>query len=105
MRIAFMTEELKGLESKISSRFGRATYIIIVDYENSEVKNVKELENPGAAARSGAAIKAIQKLIEEKVEKVVAGAFGPNAMAALEEVGIKRVEISGITIREALEKI
>ena len=40
-----------------------------------------------------------------RVDVAVAGSFGPNAMTALEEMGIKHVEMSGIAVEQALEKL
>ncbi len=105
MRVAFATEENNGLDSVVSSRFGRANYFVIVDYEGGEVKGYKVEVNPGSEARSGAGIKAVQKLINERVNVAVAGSFGPNAMTALEEMGIRHVEMSGITVKEALNRL
>ena len=105
MRVAFATEENNGLNSVVSSRFGRARYFVIVDYEGGEVRSYRVEVNPGSEARSGAGIKAVQKLINERVNVAVAGSFGPNAMTALEEMGIKHVEMSGITVEEALSRL
>ncbi len=105
MRVAFATEENNGLNSVVSSRFGRARYFVIVDYEGGEVRSHRVEVNPGSEARSGAGIKAVQKLINERVNVAVAGSFGPNAMTALEEMGIKHVEMSGITVEEALNRL
>ncbi len=105
MRVAFVCEDDKGLDAEVSSRFGRAPYLIIVDLDGNDVKNVRVEENPGAKARSGAAIKVVQKLVNEGVDVAVAGAFGPNALVALDEMKIRRVELSGISVREALERL
>ena len=105
MKVAFMSEENRGLDSIVSHRFGRAKYMIIVDVENGEVKSVKAELNPGGQAASGAGIKAVQKLVDEGVEAVVAGAFGPNAMTALENMGVKYYQLQGVTVREALGKL
>jgi len=43
--------------------------------------------------------------VDEGVQAVAAGAFGPNAMTALEEVGIRRIEVSGVSVREALGRV
>ncbi len=99
MKVAFAVDENRGLDSLISHRFGRAEYFVIVDTDTNSYKVVR---NPGAEARSGAAIKAIQLLIKEGVRKVYAGSFGPNAMTALEEMGIEYVQLSGVPVKEAL---
>ncbi len=100
-----MVEEDRGLDSVVSSRFGRAPLIVIVDLEGSEVRGIRTVENPGARAGSGAAIRAVQKLVDEGVQAVAAGAFGPNAMTALEEVGIRRIQVSGVPVSEALRSL
>ena len=105
VRIAFASEDSKGLDSEVSARFGRAKYFIIVDVENGEIKQIRAVENPGGVQASGAGIKAVQKLVDEKVQVAVAGAFGPNALSALEELGIKHAEISGIPLKDAIEKV
>lgn len=104
MRIAFISEENNKLDSMISKRFGRAPYLIIVDHDNKEIKNVVEMRNPGSIASSGAAIKTVQALIDNDVDVIVAGGYGPNAITALDSVGIKCIEASNISIREALKK-
>ena len=104
VKIAFACENNKGLDSNISARFGRAPFFAIVEVTNGEVKEVRVIENPGASQPSGAGIRAVQKLVKERVEAVVAGGFGPNALAALEELGIKRVELSGIKVGEAVQR-
>ncbi len=101
MRVAFASDEDRGLDSLISPRFGRANYFVIVDTQTGDHKVVR---NPGADARSGAAIKAVQLLIKEGVKKVYAGSFGPNAMTALEEMGIEYVQISGVPVKEVLSE-
>lgn len=105
MKVAFISEENKGLNSIVSRRFGRAQYLIIVDLEGSSVKDFSVFQNPGSIATSGAAIKTVQKLIDIGVDMIVAGAFGPNAVTALDGVGIKYKELSGVPVREALKNL
>ena len=106
MKIAFVTEEKNNLGSVISAKFGRAAYFLIAELDgNKNLKNHYFVKNLGGEARSGAAIKAVQKLLEEKVSVVVAGAFGPNALVALDEMKIKHIELSGLKVSEALKQI
>jgi len=105
MKIAFAVETGEDLNAIVSSRFGRAAKFIVVEIEDEKVVNIKAVENPGSKVASGAAIKAIQSLINEKVDIVVAGAFGPNALSALEGAHIKHVTISGKPIKEALKEV
>ncbi len=105
MKVAFISEEDKGLESIVSRRFGRAPNLIIVEVSDSDVKNLSVVQNPGSIASSGAAIKTVQKLTDLGVDMIVAGDFGPNATTALDGVGIKYKRLSGISIKEALKKL
>ena len=105
VKVGLAVEDDSGLSSRVSSRFGRAPYLAIVELDDGEVASVRVVENPGASARSGAGIKAVQRLLEEGVKLAVAGAFGPNAMMALEELGVQTVELAGVTVEEALETV
>jgi len=44
-------------------------------------------------------------LAQEGVELVVSGRFGENMKSALESKGIKYKELSGMSVREALEEV
>jgi predicted Fe-Mo cluster-binding NifX family protein len=105
MKVAFTTGEKGGLKDIVSDKFGRSPTFTIVEIEDGEVKNVKVVKNPGYEAPSGAGVKAVQKLVDEAVDIVVSGNFGPNSMVALQEIGIKTVSLSGITVEEALKKL
>jgi len=105
VKVGLAVEDNSGLSSRVNSRFGRAPYLAIVELDDGEVASFKVVESPGASARSGAGIKTVQRLLEEGVKVAVAGAFGPNALTALEELGIDTLELSGITVEEALEVI
>jgi len=105
MKIAFAVDEDRGLKSVISRRFGRSRYFIIIYLENNQVKNIETVENPGSKAAGGAGIKAVQELVNREVNVAVAGAFGPNATAALSETGIKYITISDISVEEGLNRV
>ena len=104
MRIAFVSEGEGSLDDEVSPRFGRAPTFVIVEL-NGEIKEVKVVKNPGVGSSGGAGIKAVQKMVDEKVDVVVAGNFGPNSLAALDGLGIKHVQLPRISIREAIERL
>ncbi len=104
IRVAFPTNK-GGLDDEIYPRFGRAPTFTIVDVENGEIRNVKVVENPGARSGSGAGIKAVQKLVDENVSVVVGPNPGPNALMALQQAGIRVINILGVKVREALQQI
>ncbi len=106
LRIAFATNR-GGLDDEIAERFGRAeTFTIVeVDEKTGQLLSVRVVENPGARAGSGAGVKAVQKLVDERVDVAVGPQPGPNAMIALQTAGIKVKVYTGLKVREALEKV
>lgn len=105
-KVAVATEDARGLDGVVASRFGRAPYFTIVEVDDSgRPVRAKVVQNPGAVASGGAAIKAIQVLVNEGVEAVVGPNFGPNARAVLAEMGIKMVTMPpGTPVRRAVEE-
>ncbi len=92
------------ISSPVDPRFGRAPYYIIVDTENPD--NFRSIPNPQAQAASGAGIAAAQMVVQEGVQAVISGAFGPNAQAVLQSAGIRMFTApSGITVAQALEML
>ncbi len=106
LRIAFATNK-GGLEDTIADRFGRAPTFTIIEIDDStgDIISVRVIENPGNVAGSGAGIRAVQKLVDEKVDVVVAPSPGPNAFMALQQSGIRLYVMPGLSVKEALEKV
>ncbi len=105
IRVAVAVEEDKGLESRLSERFGRAPYFLIadVDPETCRILEYRVVENPGAKAGSGAGVKAAQTLADNGVKVYIGPNPGPNAYAALQALGVRIVVHNGGTAREAIE--
>jgi len=102
MRIAATT--LKGgIDDIITPQFGRAATFTIVDYDG-EAKNVEVIENRAASQASGAGIAASQTLVDKKVDVVLTGNVGPNAMNVLRAAGIKIYAAAGLKVKDAIEK-
>ena len=106
VKIAFATEK-GGLDDKLAERFGRApTFTIVeVDVETGEVKSVRVIVNPGASAGSGAGVKAAQAVADAGAKLYVGPNPGPNAYAALQYLNVKIYPVTGLTVREALQKV
>ena len=107
VRIAFATEDERGLESRISNRFGRAPTITVVDVDEKtgEVREVKVVKNPGAEAASGAGVKAAETVADLGATVYAGPNPGPNAYLALQHFGIKIVTVTGTTVGEALKRV
>ena len=105
IRVAIPVEGGEGLEARLSDRFGRAPYFLILDVEPGEecrVVSSKVVENPGARSGSGAGVKAAQLLADNGVRVYIGPSPGPNAMAALEALGIRVIVHNGGSAGEAL---
>jgi predicted Fe-Mo cluster-binding NifX family protein len=101
MKIA-VTSTGKDLDSDVDPRFGRASYIIIIDTETLDFEVLDNSINKDAF--KGAGIKAASLISESGAKALLTGFCGPNAFTTLEAAEIKAVnDVSG-TVREAVEK-
>lgn len=101
MKLAVMASGKQGLEAEVDSRFGRAPYFVVVDSESMESSVHK---NKAASESGGAGIAAAQAVLDEGVQGVIAGNFGPKAFEILNSGEVKLFALSEVTIKEALEK-
>ncbi len=83
--ILLISAQQPELDSLIDDRFGRAHWLIQM---NTETNQWEALSNPGAAQSGGAGIAAAQFAIDQKVNVVVSGNFGPHAAKALQAANI-----------------
>ena len=102
MRIAATTLE-GGLEDIVTPQFGRTATFTIVDYDGG-IKSVEVVENRAASQASGAGIAASQTLVDGKVEVLLTGNVGPNALNVLRSAGIRIFRAAGLKVRDAVEK-
>jgi predicted Fe-Mo cluster-binding NifX family protein len=99
MKIAISSKGTK-LEENMDLRFGRAEYFIIYDLEKDEFQAI---ENKGYTASGGAGIASAQQLIDEDIDIVISGNFGPNAYNLLNSSEIKMYKGEEISIKELIE--
>ena len=102
MRIAIATNS-GGLDDVVSSVFARAPTFTIVDVENGEIKDVRVMQNPAAMAGGGAGIQASQILVNERVQAVIAGNFGPNSSGVLAQAGVAMISMPGAKVEDAVK--
>ena len=89
------------LDALIDPRFGRASYLTIVD---SESMTFEAIPNAATGAMGGAGIQAAQTMAKKGAKVLITGNIGPNAFQALSAAGIKIVTGAFGTVREAVEK-
>ena len=104
MKIAVSTTT-GGLDDKVSEVFGRAVSFTIVDVEDGEIRNIDIVRNDFAVRGGGAGVAVSQFLADKGVNAVITGNVGPNALAVLSSAGIKVYRGSGLTVKEAIEKL
>ncbi|MBO0524751.1 diguanylate cyclase [Clostridium botulinum] len=91
----------KTMKNLLDIRFGRCEYFQIHDTESKEVKI---LENEGQNASGGAGIVASNQLVDEKIDVIITGNFGPNAFEIIEKAGVKAYKCESISITSVIEK-
>ncbi|KZL91405.1 dinitrogenase iron-molybdenum cofactor [Clostridium magnum DSM 2767] len=62
------------------------------------------MENEGLNSSAGAGIAASNQLVDEKVDVIVTGSLGPNAIEIIEKAGVKAYKCGNIAISSVLEK-
>ncbi|WZL73940.1 NifB/NifX family molybdenum-iron cluster-binding protein [Clostridiaceae bacterium 35-E11] len=90
----------KEKDALADQRFGRCPYFVIFDTEENTYKAV---ENNGVVSPQGAGIAAAQQIIDEKVDAVITGHMGPNAMQLINGAAIKIYQGKGVTIEEEIQ--
>ncbi len=103
MKIA-VSAEGGGLDSRISSVFGRCQCFVTVEVEDGEILDNGSLENSGASQSSGAGTAAAQVVGDDGADVLVSGSIGPKAFSALRQWDIEVYEGEPGTVRENIEK-
>ena len=91
MLVAIPVEE-KSLEAGVCISFGRTPYFMLYNLEKGEYSFV---ENSAANSQGGAGIKAAQKLVDLKVDKIITFRCGDIKLYKAKSVSIKE-NIQGI---------
>lgn len=91
-----------SMEARVSERFGRAPYFVIVESEDMSFLPVL---NSAVNAQGGAGPEAVRQAADNGARIVLTGELGGNAKTAIEAAGIKGVTgVSGEkTVRQAVE--
>lgn len=84
MRICFSTDGT-NTNSLIMPNFGRCKNFLIYDTNKGHFEIIP---NPGAQKTGGAGVSAAQTVVDHRVDRLVTGAVGPNAVTILEQTDI-----------------
>jgi predicted Fe-Mo cluster-binding NifX family protein len=99
MKIA-VTSTGADLDSQVDPRFGRASYILIIDSESFDFEVLDNKENVNAL--KGAGIQAACMVSDKGAEVLLTGFCGPNAFKALRAVKIGVANDADGSVRDAV---
>ena len=97
--ISAQKPELDGL---VDHRFGRSAWLIKMD---TDTKKWEAFPNPGASQSSGAGVAAAQFVVDQNINTVISGDFGPHAANAFKAAAIEMRLFTGeiSTVQQAIE--
>jgi predicted Fe-Mo cluster-binding NifX family protein len=90
------------MESALDPRFGRADFFLVFD---DETREFDVIENSARLESGGAGIAAAQLLLARRVEAVITGQIGPNALEVLASVNIGLFQGLTESVRTNLEAL
>ena len=100
MKLA-VTSQGPGLDHPVDPRFGRAAYILIVDADTLVFEVIDNQANKNAF--KGAGIQAAASICDHGSQVLLTGFCGPNAFKTLDAAGVKVVNDTEGTVRQAVE--
>jgi len=101
MKIAFPTQEDKGLESQVYGHFGSAYRFIIVDTEGDTF----EILSNGDREHLHGHCQPLNALGGKKIDAVVVGGIGAGALSKLNSVGIRAYRAVEGSVSENLKLV
>lgn len=101
-KVAVATQQ-GGLDDQVSPAFGRCQTYTFVEVEDGEVKGAEVVQNQFANAAGGAGIQAAGLIASQGAEAVISGNVGPNVASVLNQSGVKMVQASGMSVKEAVQ--
>ena len=100
MKIA-VTSKGTDLDAEVDPRFGRASYILVIDTDTLDIEVIDNQTNKNAF--KGAGIQAAAAICDKGAQALLTGFCGPNAFNALNAAGIKVANDAEGTVRETVE--
>ncbi len=104
MKVAVATQQ-GGLSDQVSPMVGRAPTFTLVEVEDRKIKNSSVLQNQFAQSASGAGIQAAQMLVNQGIEAIIGGNFGPNLANVFSQAGVKMYQVQGESVENAVNKL
>ncbi|GAB4532085.1 MAG: NifB/NifX family molybdenum-iron cluster-binding protein [Anaerolineae bacterium] len=101
MRIAVSADNNAGLDSPVSSHFGRCPFFVLVDVEGQDITEVKAVDNPYYSNHAPGQVPAF--IHSQGAEVILAGGMGHRAVSFFQQYGIQAVTGASGSVRQALQ--
>lgn len=102
MRIAISADTKNGLDSVVSPHFGRCPHFVLVDLDNHDVKEVREVDNPYYGHHQPGQVPALIHSLGADV--MLTGGMGGRAIMSFQQLGIEGVTGAYGTVHQSLER-
>ena len=102
MRIAVSADNKNGLDSVVSPHFGRCPHFVLVDLDNHDVNDVREVDNPYYGHHQPGQVPALINSLGANV--MLTGGMGGRAIMFFEQFGIEGVTGAYGTVRQSVER-
>ncbi|MGC9334300.1 MAG: NifB/NifX family molybdenum-iron cluster-binding protein [Anaerolineae bacterium] len=102
MRIAVSADSKQGLDSVVSPHFGRCPHFILVDVDGTEVREVREVDNPFYGHHQPGQVPGLIASLDASV--MLTGGMGGRAITFFQQYGIEGVTGAYGTVRQSVER-
>jgi predicted Fe-Mo cluster-binding NifX family protein len=102
MRIAVSADNKNGLESVISPHFGRCPHFVLVDLDDHDVREVREVDNPYFGHHQPGQVPAFIHSLGADV--MLSGGMGGRAIMFFQQFGIEGVTGAYGSVRQSVER-
>jgi predicted Fe-Mo cluster-binding NifX family protein len=101
MRIAISTDNRKGLDSIVSSHFGHCPHFTLVDVEDRQVKEIRDIGNPFHQDHQPGQLPRFVSSLGANV--ILTGGMGQHAAQLFQQLGVEAVTGARGTVRQSVE--
>ena len=102
MRVAVSADNRNGLDSVVSPHFGRCPHFVLVDLDDHDVREVREVDNPFYGHHQPGQVPAFINSLGANV--MLTGGMGGRAIMFFQQFGIEGVTGAYGTVRQSLER-
>jgi predicted Fe-Mo cluster-binding NifX family protein len=102
MRIAISADNKNGLDSVVGPHFGRCPHFVLVDVDDHQVQDVREVDNPYYGNHQPGQVPAFVNSLGVNV--MLTGGMGGRAIMFFQQFGIEGVTGAYGTVRQAVER-